>query len=161
MSITVTDVTAGLLVLTIDNSGNMYFGDGTPINMLTLDGVGIIDNNGHIVHGVGSPVLVFTSGAGTLGYIGSGVSNNVTITTQAGKQPTLQVDSAYPAHNVFNFQIASEDVVETVNTCQVLVNGLTAGSFSLTCQEIGQNIGKFPGGNTMPGGNPNYSYRWL
>jgi hypothetical protein len=160
MSITVTDVTAGQLVLTISNSGQMYFGDGTPINMLTLDGFGIIDNNGHIVHGVGSSVLAFTSGAGTLGYVGSGISNSVTITTQAGKQPTLQVDSAYPGHSVFNFQIESEDFVQTNNNCRVQVNHLTAGSFGLTCLDLIQGAG-LPGGNTMPGGNPNYSYRWL
>jgi hypothetical protein len=160
MSVTVTDVTAGLLVLTINNSGQMYFGDGTPINMLTLDGYGIIDNNGHIIHGVGSPALAFTSGSGTLGYVGSGVSNSATITTQAGKQPTLQVDSSYPGHNVYNFTIESEDYVQTNNNCRVQVTGLTTGSFGLTCLDLIQGKG-LAGGNTMPGGNPNYSYRWL
>jgi hypothetical protein len=161
MAIVITDVTAELLVLTIDNSGNMYFGDGTPIDMLTLGGYGIIDNQGHIVHGVGTPNLAFTTGAGTLGYQGSTLSSTVTISTMAGVQPTLQVDSPYPCHSVYNFEIESEDYTQNSPQCAISVEALGLGSFTLTCFEVGQNIGKYPGGNTMPGGNPNYSYRWL
>jgi hypothetical protein len=41
MPIIIRDETANLLLLTIDNTGQMYFGDGTPISMLTLAGYGM------------------------------------------------------------------------------------------------------------------------
>ena len=45
MSIIIRDETANALVLTIDNSGNMYFGDGTPISAVTIAGQEIIDSS--------------------------------------------------------------------------------------------------------------------
>ncbi len=88
MPINVRDETAGVLILTIDNNGQMAFGNGTPIDMLTINGYGIIDSNGHIIQGLGSSAAVPASGMTNAipGQI-------VTINTIAGRQPNVQVDT--------------------------------------------------------------------
>jgi hypothetical protein len=88
MSMIIKDETAGLVVFTIDNNGNMAFGDGTPISMLTLDGFGIIDTNGVITHGLGSSGAQPASGSGNLVW-----NQSLTITTVAGRIPNVQVDT--------------------------------------------------------------------
>ena len=92
MSIIIKDETANAVVLTIDNNGNMCFGDGTPINRLTLDGYGIIDSNGFITHGVNSGTLTYVSGS-----VNVGIQHVATISTLAGRMPTVQLDTQYPA----------------------------------------------------------------
>jgi hypothetical protein len=54
MSLFIKDETANATVLTIDNSGNIAFGDGTPVDLLSVAGYGIIDSDGQIVHGLTS-----------------------------------------------------------------------------------------------------------
>jgi hypothetical protein len=92
MPIIIRDETANLLLLTIDNSGQMAFGDGTPINMLTLAGYGIIDSNGVIVHGAGTTTAVPSSGSGNCG-----VNQSVLVTTISGRIPNVQLDTNFPA----------------------------------------------------------------
>jgi hypothetical protein len=92
MPIYIRDETANALVLTIDNNGNMAFADGTPINMLTLGGYGIIDSNGYIVHGLGSNSVTPASGSARVS-----VSSFATITTISGRTPTVQIDTSAPA----------------------------------------------------------------
>lgn len=94
MPIYIKDETANALVLTIDNNGNMAFADGTPINMLTLGGYGIIDSEGYIVHGLGSGTALPQSGSLTVGY-----GQSATITTIAGKVPIVQLDTVAPANS--------------------------------------------------------------
>ncbi|MCU1324260.1 MAG: hypothetical protein JWM43_3909 [Acidobacteriaceae bacterium] len=86
------DETANALVLTIDNNGNMAFADGTPINMLTLNGYGIIDSDGYIVHGLGSGSVASMSGS-----INCPPGTAITVDTLAGYVPTVQLDTVYPA----------------------------------------------------------------
>jgi hypothetical protein len=92
MPILIRDETANLAILTIDNSGQMTFGDGTPINMLTLAGYGIIDSNGHIVHGAGTTTVAPASGSGNCG-----INQTVTITTISGRIPNIQIDTNFPS----------------------------------------------------------------
>src|ERR1700722_14797945 len=96
MSLFISDVTAGELVLTIDDSGQMAFGNGTPINMVTLDGFGIIDDGGKLVHGAGTQTGNPASGSGNCG-----IHQQVTITTISGRIPNVQIDTEYPAQSYF------------------------------------------------------------
>lgn len=96
MSIIIKDETANAVVLTIDNNGNMAFGDGTPINRLTLDGYGIIDSNGYIIHGVTSSSVEAQAGS-----VNVGVHQQAQITTLAGRTPLVQLDTTYPAYDYF------------------------------------------------------------
>lgn len=93
MPIIVKDETTNMVVLTIDNAGNMAFGDGTPINMLTLNGYGIIDSEGYIVHGLGSSAVFPASGS-----VNCGIGQTVRITTTSGVIPIAVVDTTYPAN---------------------------------------------------------------
>jgi hypothetical protein len=90
--IRIKDETANALVLTIDNSGNMAFADGTPINMLTLGGYGIIDSDGYIVHGLGFGTAVPQSGTVFVPF-----NSSASITTIAGRTPVVQIDTSAPA----------------------------------------------------------------
>jgi hypothetical protein len=96
MPILVRDETANVPILTINNDGTMCFGDGTPINMLTLAGFGIIDSNGHVTHGLGSSAGVPVQGAMNLG-----IRQTAVITTIAGRIPNVQLDTEYPATSTF------------------------------------------------------------
>ena len=92
MSLIIKDETANAVVLTIDNLGNMTFGDGTPINLLTIAGYGIIDDNGFIIHGLQSCSVNAPSGVVNVGF-----GETATITTIAGRIPTVALDTQYPA----------------------------------------------------------------
>jgi hypothetical protein len=92
MPIIIRDETANELILTIDNTGQMAFGDGTPINMLTLAGFGIIDANGVIVHGAGTTTAVPVTGSGNCG-----VNQSVTVTTLPGRVPNVQLETNFPS----------------------------------------------------------------
>jgi hypothetical protein len=92
MPIIIKDETANAVILTIDNSGNMAFEDGTPINRLTLDGYGIIDDNGHIIHGGSSSTVSNASGSVNVPF-----QQQATITTLANRNPTVQLDTQWPA----------------------------------------------------------------
>jgi len=95
MPILIRDETANATVMTIDNNGNLAFADGTPINMLTVNGYGIIDSEGYIVHGLGSSAVLPNSGA-----VSVPTNNfNVMILTIQGSVPTAAVDTTYPAFN--------------------------------------------------------------
>jgi hypothetical protein len=92
MSIRIKDETANALVLTIDNNGNMAFADGTPINMLTLGGYGIIDSEGYIVHGLGFGTAVPQSGT-----VSVPLNSSASVATIAGTTPIVQIDTSAPA----------------------------------------------------------------
>jgi hypothetical protein len=162
MSILIRDETANLAILTIDNSGNMTFGDGTPINMLSLGGYGIIDSNGEIVHGVGSTNLNFTSGVGSLSFLGngSGAVNSVTIPTLAGQQPTVQLDSYFPTWVITSSGGSLPHWTERIiNTPVMYVGGLRVGSFDIQCGNASDSAGATQ--SNFPINSQNYAYRWL
>jgi hypothetical protein len=94
MPIYIKDETANALVLTIDNNGNMAFADGTPINMLTLGGYGIIDSEGYIVHGLGNATAVPQTGS-----VSVPLNSSVQIDTIAGVIPIVQIDTHAPAQH--------------------------------------------------------------
>lgn len=107
------DETANIVVLTIDNNGNMAFGDGTPISLLTINNYGIIDSGGYIVHGLGSCSVNGLSGA-----VNVGVNQAVGISTVTGRVPTVQLDTLYPAISV---QYVPDDGSGNIRNTQNLV----------------------------------------
>jgi len=92
MPIYIKDETANALVLTIDDNGNMAFADGTPINMLTINGYGIIDSQGFIVHGLGFSTAVPQSGS-----VSVPMNSSASVDTIAGQTPIVQIDTHAPA----------------------------------------------------------------
>lgn len=158
MSILVRDETANLALLTIDNNGNMTFGDGTPIDMATLGGYGIIDSSGQIIHGVGSPNLAFTFGSGTLGYSGGGGASSASITTIPGVQPAVQVDSTYPYDVATWFDNEIQHVHH--NALSVRISFLGPGGFAITNMNHGEAATKTQAA-AIPDFTGAYAYRWL
>jgi len=137
MSLIIKDETANAVVLTIDNLGNMTFGDGTPINLLTIAGYGIIDDNGFIIHGLQSCSVNAPSGVVNVGF-----GETATITTIAGRIPTVALDTQYPALSytlgeigqllsdpilgqfaISNKNQATEDAQRDVNNATILAVG--------------------------------------
>jgi hypothetical protein len=94
--ILIKDETANALVLSIDNNGNMTFGDGTPIGALTIAGHEIIDSGGHIVHGLNSCAAKPMSGS-----VNCGIDHTVSVATISGRIPTVQLNTTYPSFNYF------------------------------------------------------------
>ncbi len=92
MPIIIKDETAGAVVMTIDNNGNLAFGDGTPINMLTLNGYCIIDSLGYIVHGLGSSAVIPASGS-----VRVPTNQKVRVYGIPGITPVVVCDTSYPA----------------------------------------------------------------
>lgn len=138
MPIIVKDETANAVVLTIDNNGNLAFGDGTPINMLTLNGYGIIDSEGYIVHGLGSSTVFPSSGS-----VNCGIGQIVRITTLTGVTPIAVADTSYPAATYWiDFRDPNDPTQggsESVTTIDQPVHRVSpnVGSFDITNNNIG------------------------
>ena len=158
MSIQVKDVTANLLVLTIDNNGQMYFGNGTPINMLSLDGYGIIDNNGVLSYGANSSSLATTSGSSYLTYQGDQNSNDpvsIQISTKSGVVPTVQLSSSYPSAR------AGSSGTTRINKPVVVVTAISSGSFTARNTSSGGATDAGSGKVYSPGTDGTFSYKWM
>jgi hypothetical protein len=165
MSIVIKDETANAVVLTIDNSGNMYFGDGTPISKLTIAGLGIIDSNGQIVHGLNS-----CSPNGPSGLVNVGIGKTATITTLAGRIPMVQLDTQQPANNYFmEFRIPGDPTSGGTESSTPLPGravhnyAAAAGSFTISNQNSGDGFVNDP---SSPYHDANLDtascgYRWL
>ena len=93
--IQIKDETAGVLLLTIDDTGQMCFGNGTPINMLTLDSYGVVDRDGVIQFGLASSSVGPSFGSV---FLFAGTSVNV-IAAGSVKNPMCMTESAqFPAY---------------------------------------------------------------
>jgi hypothetical protein len=163
--IIIRDETANLRILTINNSGQMAFGDGTPINMLTLAGYGIIDSNGKITHGAGSNTPVPSSGSGNCG-----VNQTVLVTTVAGRIPNVQLDTNFPA-GVYTFNPVDPNGTgpfgEIVNlSAAALIHGCTpaVGSFTIFNSNSADPTLTNPSSPNYDGGTlatAPFAYRWI
>jgi hypothetical protein len=165
MPIVVRDETANVAILTINNDGTMCFGDGTPINMLTLQGFGIIDSNGHVTHGLGTTAGVPVTGAGNCG-----IHQSLVINTISGRIPNIQIDTQYPANNYFiDFRTPGDPTsggTESVTpqpAFTVHMAGPFAGGFGLANENNGDGFVDNPGSsfydanlNTAP-----FAYAWI
>jgi hypothetical protein len=168
MSLIIRDETANLLVLTCDNGGNFYFGDGTPVSAVTIAGGEIIDSGGFIVHGASS-----CSSSPTEGQVNVGTNafspNGVTIHTIAGRTPIIQIDSAYPALDYFidyrdpsdPSQGGSESVSQSYGS-QEIFGTVTVGSFTVFCQDQADGNLTDPSSQYYDGNLANIGciYRW-
>jgi hypothetical protein len=164
MPIIVKDETANMVVLTIDNNGNMAFGDGTPINMLTLNGYGIIDSEGYIVHGLGSSAVFPASGT-----VNCGIGQIVRIDTTSGVVPIAVVDTSYPAaHYWIDFcdpsdptQGGTESVVNIDETLHSLKPNV--GSFDIWNNNQGDGYVNDPNGAYYDSSlaSAPVGYRWV
>lgn len=163
MSIYVKDETANAIILTIDNNGNMAFGDGTPINRLTLDGYGIIDSDGYIVHGLISGSISPVSGSANCG-----INSTMTFTTIAGRTPTVQLDTIIASSYFIEFSdpsdpgSGSESVTQRNGVAQHIAF-CHAGEFVVANQDTGDGYVTDPGSQYYDGNleNAPFNYRWI
>ncbi|RZU39319.1 hypothetical protein [Edaphobacter modestus] len=135
MPIIIHDDTANAVVMTIDNNGNLAFGDGTPINMLTLNGYGIIDSEGYIVHGLGNSAVLPTSGSVFVSAPG-GISGGLAdVSTTPGVIPMVVPDTTYPAifWNVETDSSGNEYETETTLFEPLHVTTPYTGGFEVRC----------------------------
>lgn len=157
MSIVVRDETANAVVITIDNNGNMAFGNGTPINMLTLDGFGLIDVNGHILNGVSGATFNPVTGSISLGPQGNntgGLPTTANVSTTPGVIPIVQIDTTYPAHS-YTFSTGEISVTQPVIRLGIVqAGGFGAANNNSETVTAGHN--GFP---TNLGAT--FTYRWL
>jgi hypothetical protein len=116
MSILIRDETANATVLTIDNSGNMYFGDGTPISAVTIAGQEIIDSNGKIVHGMGSCTVT-----GVTGSIDCPITQTADVDTITGRIPSVQLNTHYPAQS---YNVVYNDPTDPTQGGKTQVTGI-------------------------------------
>ena len=170
MPIIIRDETANLLILTIDNNGNATFGDGTPINLLTVGGHGIIDSNGHVVHGLNSCSANPVSGSVNVGINQVGSTSTATITTISGRIPTVQIDTTQPAASYFmEFRTPGDPTSGGTESTTPLLGrtvhnfGATAGSFTIVNQNEGDGYVNDPN-SQYHDSNLDFApcvYRWL
>jgi hypothetical protein len=156
MSIFIRDETANATVLTIDNSGNMAFGDGTPITPVTIAGHGVIDSNGFIVHGLGS-----CSVNGVSGSVNVGLGETATIPTLAGRLPTAQLDTQYPALAYSTGEIGQLLTDRIYGTPVHIIFSTGVGQFAIKNQNQATEDAQINVNNDAILNNAPCGYRWL
>jgi hypothetical protein len=92
MALKISDVGAGTVLLTIDDTGLICLGSGTPVTQLSINGIGVVDSAGNITN-MRAPG---TSMAPTSGTVTVNPGSSVTVTTLAGVAPTVQIDANWP-----------------------------------------------------------------
>jgi hypothetical protein len=130
MPLYIRDETANALLLTIDNSGLICFGNGTPVSQLTVNGTAVIDADGNITNQrAGSSALA--AGSGTVSV---GPGQTATIITLAGVVPTVQLDASWPNIQTTHVRIPVDHCVSTpiYNTPSHKVLGTQTGQFRVS-----------------------------
>lgn len=153
MPLYIKDETANTLLLTIDNNGQIAFGNGAPVNQITINGTAVIDADGNISGGrVGSGAIA--SGSGTVSV---GPGQSVTISTIAGVIPTAQVDAYWPNIKTQHVRVPLDHCVSTpiYTTPSHTVRTLT-GSFRVLNTTQPSDDGQCPTGIA-----DEVSYRWM
>jgi hypothetical protein len=129
MPLYVKDETAGVMLLTIDNSGLICFGDGTPVNQLSIHGIGVIDENGFIQNGrLGSEGMAPSSGT-----VAVGPNQSVVLSTLPGVHPTVQLDASWPNVHMQHQLLPVSQCVATnfYNIASHSIFGWLAGEFRI------------------------------
>jgi len=154
MALQIRDETAGVLLLTIDNNGLICFGDGTPVNQLSIHGIGVIDANGFIVNQRLGPDGI----APASGYVSVPPGGTATLTTLPGIVPTVQLDATWP--NIRTVYVPGPpsrcNSISVYNNCSHTKFGNYAGEFRVT------NTTQMDDLALCPTGIPDeVRYRWM
>jgi hypothetical protein len=153
MPLYIRDETANRLCLTIDNTGLICFGDGTPVSQLSVNGTGVIDADGNIEDGRAGSGAV----APATGLVSVGPGQSIVINTQAGVRPTVQIDATWPSIRTQHVLIPASHCISTpiYSTPSHTVRTLT-GSFRITNTTQPSDDGQCPTGIA-----DEVSYRWM
>jgi hypothetical protein len=154
MPLYIKDETAGVLLLTIDNNGLICFGDGTPVNQLSIHGIGVIDENGLIVNGrLGSEGMAPSSGTVTVAP-----GQSVLLNTLPGIIPTVQLDAYWPNVRTTHQLVPIDRCVKTnlYNQASHSVRGAGAGGF-----RVFNNTQPSDDGECSTGITDDVNYRWM
>jgi len=86
------DETANTLLITLDNNGQIAWGNGAPVNQFTINGTGVIDADGNITNQrVGSSAI-----APNVGIVSVAPGQSVNVVTTTGVIPTVSIDATWP-----------------------------------------------------------------
>lgn len=165
MPLIIADETAHVVLLTIDNTGLICFGDGTPVSQLTIAGTAVVDADG-LVSNQRANSDSFVPVSGSVSVL---PGNVVSIDTLSGRLPTVQLLTDWPQQTIPWVPAAIDpDTGMTIPahcgipdpdylfTSKKVVN-LTSGSFGIRSQDLDRSPGHVcPGPNT-----PNVDYRWF
>jgi hypothetical protein len=156
MPIQIRDVTAGVLLLTIDNTGLICFGNGTPVDQLSVNGVATIDSHGLITN-----QRLFGSGlVPTTGTVICPPGNIVSVATLSGRTPTVQLDTNWPAvtTSYVNKPGTPAHCEFTYNYAQKVhrLQGLSVGGFGVRNNDLPDDMGLCSTGHS-----DDAIYRWF
>lgn len=156
MSIQIRDETASMLILSIDNSGLICLGNGTPVSLLTIGGTAVIDIHGLITNQrIGASGLTPTTGSITVTPGAVGV-----VTTISGVRPVVQVEGAWPARSTLFH--TSGPLTGTCTATQLygiqvhMIQAVSVGHFSIANFNQPDSSGSCPTGQS-----DSVTYRWM
>lgn len=140
MGLLITDVSAGAVLLTIDNSGLICLGSGAPVSQITISGTAVVDSSGNITN-LRAPG---SSMAPTSGTVTVNPGSSVTVTTLSGVKPTVQLDAHYPNIKMTHQHVPVDQCISTnvynqpshtarAQSGQFLVTSLTQDSDDGVC----------------------------
>lgn len=160
MPLRITDETAGVLILTIDNSGLICFGNGTPVSALSVNGTAVVDSAGLITNQrVNGSSLVPTSGT-----VNCAPGFFTTVTTLSGRRPTVQLDTVWPAVRATHVPFSSgppaipEHCTSTNLWASTVhkISGVADGSFTVRNNDQPDDSGLCGTGHS-----DDTTYRWI
>lgn len=165
MPLIIADETAHVVLLTIDNTGMICFGDGTPVSQVTIAGTAVIDANGQVSNQRANSDS-FVPVSGSVSVLPGGL---VTIDTLAGRAPTVQLLTDWPQQTIpwvpastdpgtgdpipAHCGVPSPDYLFTSKK----VVDVAVGSFGIRNQDLDRS----PGHICLGPNTPNVDYRWF
>lgn len=154
MGLKISDVGAGVVLLTIDDMGLICLGSGTPVNQLSINGIGVVDSAGNITN-LRAPGSSMAPSSGTV-TVAPGSS--ATVTTLAGVIPTVQLDAYYPNVKMQHQLVPVDQCVSTnvYNQVSHAVRGAVTGQFQVFSFTLSSDDGVC----VTPIAS-NISYRWM
>lgn len=142
-----------MLLLSIDNSGLICLGNGSPVSQLTVGGTAVIDIHGLITNQrIGAGTLVATAGSVTVAPHTVGVVNTI-----AGFRPVVQLEAGWPSRSTtFNSQTGLCSFAQLYGVCAHTLQAVSVGSFA-----VSNMTQPDPTGNCPTGISDTVTYRWM
>jgi hypothetical protein len=153
MGLKITDVSAGVVLLTIDDSGLICLGSGVPVTQLSINGIGVVDSQGNITN-LRAPGSSMSPTSGTVTVLPGG---SAAVATLPGEVPSVQVDAFWPS-------IRTQHILVPLNHCVTtnIYNSASHRARPLTGQFRVFNTTAPSDDGQCPTGIPDeISYRWM
>lgn len=155
MGLKISDVGAGVVLLTIDDAGLICLGSGTPVDQLSINGIGVVDSSGNITN-LRAPGASMAPNSGTVTVTPGGFA---TVSTLAGVIPTVQLDAYWPNIQTVHKLVPVDQCVSTNlynQSSHAVFGGAVAGQFRVVNNTKPSDDGACPTG--IP---DDITYRWM